>query len=172
MKVKKAAAPPSKENYEFIPARNWLGKDHKEKGVYINDSEVIFYKCEGYKGQSVKFDVPAVASMAHITKFKFLFLVLFYSFEFIHSIAFINKEGQLLGTLAIRSFSRDNLRKILQTLLKHNQNVSMDEAVTQLVEENKTGKLTWNFIKAILKGMLIWGILAFVLMVLFIIAVE
>jgi hypothetical protein len=165
MTVKKDSkpAPPSKENAEFIPARGWFGNEHKEKGVYFYENgEIIFYKCEGYKGRSIKFDVKSVSSLAHVRKFTFLFLVIFYSFQFINSIAFLNKEGKVLGMLALRSFSKKNLRKVLQKINDMNKDISMDPAVTQYTESGKRGKINMNFFKAIIKGFIPWVIIAIV----------
>jgi hypothetical protein len=161
---------PSKDEALFVPSRNWLGKDHKEKGVYITDDEVIFYKSEGYKGRSVKFNIDSIASLSHLRKFTFMFLIVLYSFKMIHSIAFITEDGKLLASMPIRSFTKKNLKKILNAIEERSGGVSMDPAVSNLAENGRMGKFSWNLFLAIAKGMIPWVLLAFVFIIIGVLA--
>lgn len=159
----------SGKNSKFFPVRNWIGGKHKKNGVYIEDNTIRVHKASGYKANSATFEISEISHIAHLRKFKFLFLIVVYTWQFTHSIIFMNNEGGALSSLAFRNFRSDDLREILQEIVDKNTNISLDPAVKDFVETGSKTKLTMNMIKAVLKGLLPWvgiviGIFLFLLL--------
>jgi len=162
--------PVNKGTSNFFPAKNWLGKDHKENGVSIEGNDIVINKAEGYRQGSAKFPIASISQIVHLRKFKFIFLVVFYTYELLHSIAFVSKDGQLLASIAFATMRKEQLRALLQAIIKKNPNVSLDPAVNELVSTGSTKMLTSNFLKAVLKGTWFWLAILVVLVIIGVIA--
>ena len=81
-------------NYKFFPIKNFWGKLHKEKGVYFyKDGTVEFRKCDGRYNKTVKFNIDDLISVNYVARFKFMFLIVMYSWEIVNSIAFLGSKG-------------------------------------------------------------------------------
>ncbi len=147
----------------FIPVKNIWGKDHKENGVYLNKGEIRFYKCDGYQNRTCAFKISDIASIKQVSKFRFLFLILFYNVQFVNAIVFNDKEGQAIATLPIRTMTDPNARKLLQEIMSVNSKIELDPQIKAFIDTGSSKVLMKQFYKAMLKGMIPTGIVILVL---------
>lgn len=149
----------------FFPYRSAFGKQSDVKGIYINNEYVIIQTNKDRDHRSTIF-IPrqAIAQIAHIAKFKFLFLIFMYSVQAINRIAIFDNANQALGIVEFASMKKEELVEFLTQLQKLHPNATFDGTLSSVIEQKSVKPINKNYWKAVWKGMWFWILIPVVIL--------
>lgn len=139
----------------FYPFRTVFGKDSDVKGVYLEKEMLVIQNHKNRDHKSTVF-VPYgnISQIAHIAKFKFIFLVVMWSTQITHKIGFFDQNNEIIGSFEVNSFNKNVLIELLTKLSE--KEITFDATLTSTVEEKSIKPIRKNYFKAVWKGIRFW----------------